>query len=953
MTHDDDGALVGRDEELGSIDARFDALVNGRGGVVVVEGEPGAGKSAFVDVVSRRARDRGFEVLGARAWPLSSAVPYEAVVAALSRWLRGLDPNRRAALTDGLAVLGSLVAGVEPDTSALQRTASAFRVRVHDAIATLLARAASEAPVLLVVDDLHWADQASLEVLGYLAGEVDEAGLLLVLTSRPVDSIDRPEVAQFRRALSRGPTRQVLRLGRLTHADIARVLAGRLGAPVTERLVALVDRRSAGMALAVVELTDALVERGAVAFELGRWHLVHTDIGRPTSAHELIEDRLSPLEPDERAVLEVLGVADGPTSLGVVQEVVGPGIEVRRAADALLVRKLAGPFSETGEIWSLRHPLIAQVVDAGLSPGDRRRLHGALLSAQPEAPIGRRAHHAMAAAELLPRDDLLSLLMDAGTEALGRGAPAAAIEPLRCAQRLMDERDAPALHHRVDRDLGTAHARQLEVGPALLALRRAWARAQDRSDVEAMVELLRPLDEVEFRAGHVGVDPEMLTRLRGLIAGQGRWDLLVELGWIHLHHAGRASSVIELHRAAEAIALVPTAFMPPKGAVLAELVADYPLMYGPATRPCGAWVDHLLALADRAAPWWDVRHRALLCALDHAAQSGDPDLMDQVLSRLRTLERDTGQPPSWRGPVVQALRSVAEGDLLVSLADLRMFGEVARSRVLEALAASMARRVIDGPECARVAFDDVVARTEGLQSDRPAVLYAAFGRLLVSLGGDDEQVSAVAAAAVVGGAPLLASGPGVVLGSGPAIARALADSEDVEALAELDRAGAGQWLPSAWASLVRARSATGEAAAGHLLEAARIARALGRDLEAAERVIDAAERWPSAVTDDELASAEALCRRAGARWLATRAAQQASTRPRLTVVVPEEAIALTRRELEVVAHVAAGLTNREIAAALYVSIRTVTSHLDHVYTKLALASRPALIDWYRRLMSAQ
>jgi DNA-binding NarL/FixJ family response regulator len=131
-----------------------------------------------------------------------------------------------------------------------------------------------------------------------------------------------------------------------------------------------------------------------------------------------------------------------------------------------------------------------------------------------------------------------------------------------------------------------------------------------------------------------------------------------------------------------------------------------------------------------------------------------------------------------------------------------------------------------------------------------------------------------------------------------------------------------------------------------LLRAADILAALGRDLEAAERVIDAAEIELDESGRERLRSALDTARACGAHWLVARAARLV---PGVTTTdgAREAEAPLTARESEVVELVAAGLTNREIAGQLYISIRTVTSHLDHVYTKLGLSSRDALTGWYR------
>jgi len=169
----------------------------------------------------------------------------------------------------------------------------------------------------------------------------------------------------------------------------------------------------------------------------------------------------------------------------------------------------------------------------------------------------------------------------------------------------------------------------------------------------------------------------------------------------------------------------------------------------------------------------------------------------------------------------------------------------------------------------------------------------------------------------------------------------------LSAVDELDRVGAGRWLPSAWACVVRARLCGSSASsAAELLRAADILKGLGRNLEEAERVVDAAEADLGAVDSARLGAAFEIARQAGATWLVARIEAIAPVgRARNWVRAADGA--LTSRELEVAELVADGLTNREISARLYISVRTVTSHLDHIYTKLGLSSRETLAAWQR------
>jgi len=363
----------------------------------------------------------------------------------------------------------------------------------------------------------------------------------------------------------------------------------------------------------------------------------------------------------------------------------------------------------------------------------------------------------------------------------------------------------------------------------------------------------------------------------------------------------------------------------------------------------GDRVEQFLAAADRWDAHPDVAHRFVLFAFDAALLSGDPAMIARCRVRHRQIEQRTGEPTTWRIPMVEGFRSIAEGRLDERPADLRLYGAQTRTAVMAVVMRALAARYTDGPEVATAILADEGAVALGENADRTAGLYAAFARVLVAIGTPHETDAAASAMATIGGDRLLAPVAGFVFGGAATVAVGLAGGPDASAtaIAELDAAGAGKWLPSAWACVLRARRSDAPAErAAELMRAADILDGLERRLEAAERIIDAAEIDPDVVDGQRLTAALDIARAAGAAWLVGRAERlvPADRRSAVTSVADGP---LTARELEVAALVAEGLTNREIAGQLYISIRTVTSHLDHIYTKLDLSSRDALSAWHQ------
>jgi DNA-binding CsgD family transcriptional regulator len=946
----------GRDRERDHLLTQLTRVRSGQGSVVLIEGEGGSGKSTLARTLLDEAHAGGLPVVHGASWELSGAVPYESLVAAVSRYLRSLPIDDVRRLTSGLPTLGALIEWLDlhPPVTAPE----AFKVRAQDAFATLIARIGGEQPVVIALDDLHWADQASLEVLQYLCLDLPDSPLLLLFTVRPDDADRRPEVRQFLATLRRTPWTSTIRLGRLDRSAIDAVVTDRLGGNVTPRVCETIATRSGGTPLLIHELLDDLVESGAIVQRAGVWELRDAEVPLTRSAADLIRSRLDRVEAHDRAVLEALAVINGPTNPDVVSSLLGVPVDaVEGSLERLRAIRLAietdrdqAPRSVAS--WTVEHPIVAEVVEAELVDAARRRLHRRVLEVDVLAPLGRRARHALLAGDSTDRIGTITLLADAGTEALVRATPSAAIEPLRGAFSMLEESDDPTLRHRVRRDLGIAHLRQLEVGPALVHLRGAWDQAQRDGDAAACVDLLLPLDNAEFRAGNGGVSGRELEGLRAVIAARQEWDLLVELSWVHVSHAGRGQSPAELENARVALAMIPSSSTPPRLEALHELLAVYSDV-GTLRDPVGERVERFLAAADRWSEHHEVAHRNLLLAFDAATLSGDPALTARCQERHRRMEQETGEPPTWRLPMFEGFRSLAEGRIEERPADLRLYGAAPRSAGLDVLMQAMALRYTSGPTAAMEFLRATDESSEDVSAaaiaDRTARLYRAYGAMLLAIGTPTEPEAAAAALVEVGGDNVLAPVAGFVFGGAAALAQGLAGDADAQAAAvdQLELAGSGRWLPSAWACLLRSRHAEETAdRVGELVRAAEILDGLGRRLEAAERVIDAAEIDVERCGEERLTSALDTAQDVGASWLVARAL---AVRP-LSSASPGAAGPagpLTSREMEVAELVSEGLTNREIAGRLYISIRTVTSHLDHIYTKLGLSSRVALVDWYR------
>ena len=196
--------LVGRVEEMARLGRALERAMAGRGGAVLVAGEPGVGKTRVARETAELARGRGFLVLEARGYALEANLAYGLVLEALNAHLRALDERTRARLLGDSRELARLFGGGRLGEGELEK------VQLFDAVARLLARLAAERPLLLWLDDLHWADAASLELLHFAARHLEAARFLLLGTLRAVDDI--PGYGATAAARTRMAAPEVLRI---------------------------------------------------------------------------------------------------------------------------------------------------------------------------------------------------------------------------------------------------------------------------------------------------------------------------------------------------------------------------------------------------------------------------------------------------------------------------------------------------------------------------------------------------------------------------------------------------------------------------------------------------------------------------------------------------------------------------------------------------------------------
>ncbi len=358
-------ALIGRGTELERLVEAVDRARAGSGGVVLLTGEAGMGKTRLAGELARSCHDA--LVLSGSA-SHSGAVAYGPVVAAL----RGLLRSRPGALA-GCGPLGAHLALILPELG--EAAPATDRLTLFEAICCALARLAEDQPVLVILDDLHWSDEATLELLSALAAPL--AGLsVLVLAAYRSDGLARDNgMRRLRHELRRARRFDELVLGPLAPDEVAQLLAATFGGAPSPSLVRAVYDLTQGTPFFVEELAGALRLSGAL--QAGRHGLElahHGEIPLPDTVRDAVLIRASELSDEGRAAAEAAAVAGEAFDLDLVAS-----LSSLHGVAELIERGLAREQDPGSAVF--RHGLTRDALYADVPWMRRRTLHRALAEA--------------------------------------------------------------------------------------------------------------------------------------------------------------------------------------------------------------------------------------------------------------------------------------------------------------------------------------------------------------------------------------------------------------------------------------------------------------------------------------------------------------------------------------------------------------------------------------------
>jgi DNA-binding winged helix-turn-helix (wHTH) protein/tetratricopeptide (TPR) repeat protein len=420
---DQDAVVVGRGSERAELLAWMGAAMSGSRQVGFVTGEAGIGKTTLVELALRelrRAPERRLRLAcGQCVEQYGGGEPYMPVLEALAGLCRGPDgPAVEATLREHapgwvLRATSMRTAGVGGD----EPVGGTHEYTLHR-LAVCLEALASDVPLALVIEDMHWSDYATLDLVSLLAHRRHPARLLVLCTLRQADAIVRGHpVVKVKRELVRTGSCRELALSGLPAADVEQYAAARFaGAELPVELVTLLVQRSEGSPFFMTALVQHLIDRGLVVKNGPRWELGEPieslQAATPDGLRALIEPRLDRLPPDELRVLEAASVAGPEFAAHALVATARPGSglhdveRVEQVCDGLVRQgeilsdrgEGTWPNGETSARYAFRHVLFQEVVYRRLPPSTRRRLHQTMGEGLETAYAGRTGEVASALA---------------------------------------------------------------------------------------------------------------------------------------------------------------------------------------------------------------------------------------------------------------------------------------------------------------------------------------------------------------------------------------------------------------------------------------------------------------------------------------------------------------------------------------------------------------------------
>jgi DNA-binding CsgD family transcriptional regulator len=960
--------FVGRTHELAQLSAVVDLAVSGTPGVAVVSGDAGVGKTRLLEELASRSRAAGHTVLlGACVQFGDFALPYVPIVDALhaleaspdgARLLRA-EAARRPVLTRLLPHLIEAGDVVRPGHELAEGLA---QVQLFEALHGIVVALAETAPVLFVIEDLHWADRSTRDLIAFLARTLRSGRVALIVSYRSEDVNRRHPLRPLLAELARRADVERIDVSGFSHAEVAELLHNTIDGPIEPQLLERVFARSEGNAFFAEELLRASARPHQNAL--------------PEALVDVLLTRVEALHEDSRRTLRLAAVAGRRSTHDLLVE--AADADPDQTEDALRDAVEAGLLVNIDDAYAFRHALLQEAVYGDLLPGERIRLHArfaelleqrhAAEGAASEVSMAELAHHRLASHDF-PR--AFVALVAAADEAEEVAAPAEALRHLEQALGIIGEVDATADRFGLLVRATEAAAASGESGRAVTHAAAAVIAADANGDLHQRAErrerLARAQLEVDQPAAATAA--QAVEMLKGTAPSKVRARSLATYGRTLLSTdpvlaETLLSESIEVAEAVGADAIAADAL------VTRALMVTRGLIPGDAAELLALAVERASAAPDGLATELRTRRFQSVQLLENGRIA---DALTVARQGVQLSER-AGLSWSSYGLDLQLIRGWAlsangEWDDVLRASLHAAYAPTSPGRVLatQALAVLVAR----GDPTA----DDLLRQLRGtgdvwgelqldmcevdllLQRDDPEAALAIVEGALSARGehyaGETEGVLLSARAAMASAALAIRARAAGDLRKAAALAETAAahvELAQTHAAACRPSRPPAVWMWVLW-TIAEAARATGSpatpewaAVVAEADRAGRVENAAAARLRLAESALDSGDRGAETVA--VLRAALATAQRLGAEPLILRAhdlARRARLEAELglppALASATKNLALTAREAEVLRLLTDGLTNRQIGRALFISDKTASVHVSNILGKLGATTR--------------
>ncbi|MBO8141514.1 MAG: AAA family ATPase [Firmicutes bacterium] len=956
--------FVGRGAQLAAIDRCLELAKEGHGRALLILGEMGLGKTRLLHEASERARAQRFRVLWGRAHPLENDLAYAPFIEMFHAVFGELSPQTRRAVLAELPALGRLlgIAGDQEGGGGLPTPLE--KAHLFAAVLQFIKLLARDGPLVLMVDDLQDADVLSLDLFHYLVRFLGDVPALLAGTSRLQGLCLSPRLRSLRQTLSRDGAGEVMSLAPLSADEVGALARGWLerGEPSKRLLKFLVDR-SGGFPLYLELLLRSLNDQGRLQRIGTTW-----DMGgepRPVtspSLQALILDELAPFAGDEREVLNLLAVAGRQLPYKTLNQLVS-------VDDTALLRSLerlssAGVITETATAGSaayeISHPLYREVLYETASEIGRRITHARLAEHFGAERPDIAAHHYCRAGDHGNAEKAVAILWLSGNRARAVRAFREADQYLTAALRHVRKGVRSELLPHILESLGEAREQGGEWTDARALYEEALQLQLSQPHSQATLRLYLRLTSVAATQADFEAANRYLDQAQRLLGDEDVPGMMVELQFNRCSLFFLAGDTEPLRTGAATLRRIASA----AGSSVA--MTQYHLAAVMAHLSAGEWRDakHHVRLALEVAEksgdveWRRRTHDIGASLAFHMADHGTLRRQAQFSLELTGTAENADVSIHPRAHLHRLMADFFSGDWLQALdrsdviiasvdraADVRSLSlawlcralimafqgdldEVdvalhqasqlagptsdANQRHLRHVVLVRRALVLDEPE--RALSASPTSEEEMLRA-KPLLL-GLFAEAYLRAGQNDRALEVVQALEEHGkrgsdfAGGLAALGRGIVTATRGETAKAEHSLE--QAVQEFSRLRLPYWRATSEAKLAELK------ASRQPVHARRMARS-------------SAVAFGRLGARPEQNTAQALLHRLGGRL------------PRLSK--PDSVEVLSAREKDVARLVAQGFTNREVAARLYISPRTVETHLQRIYTKLSLSNRVELVRY--------